>query len=307
MIDEAPSPCRRYASRHALPASRREGTKVRRVALPLDPGKIRHRPRRLADFVEQLEPVLAPVGGGHVHRHLFEERIDIGAQLGDRRHRAFEVLARNRLGGLFLHGVDRGRKLTLLWLKIEMRVGPAVIRAPVLLLLDAQDVGRALVSGEQARAVIGCKEFAERLDAADDEEQVVLSFALLRENGIDEIVARALIAELDFQAVVEEGKKIGSEFRAMPRATSTVDCLAALPACPPQASCICLLRWSRNALSSTMLNDPQRRSAQRIRILAARRLLVDRPESDQRVDLVGERDRDRHRIGGTRSSGPFGR
>src|SRR5579862_2087396 len=40
----------------------------------------------------------------------------------------------------------------------------------------------------------------------------------------------------------------------------------------------------------------QRRPPQRIRVLAPRRLLVDRPESDQRVDLVRKRDRDRHRI-----------
>ena len=44
-------------------------------------------------------------------------------------------------------------------------------------------------------------------------------------------------------------------------------------------------------------NDPQRRSPQRIRVLASGRLLVDRPEADQRVELVSERDRDRHRIG----------
>ena len=79
-----------------------------------------------------------------------------------------------------------------------------MIRATVLLLLDAQDVGRALVSREQARAVLGAKEFAERLDAADDEEQVVAALALLRQNSIDQIVARALIAELDLEAIVEE-------------------------------------------------------------------------------------------------------
>ncbi len=86
-----------------------------------------------------------------------------------------------------------------------------MIRAPVLFLLDAQDVGRALVSREQARAVVGAKEFAERLDAADDEEEVVAALALLRQNSIDQIVARALIAELDLQAIVEEGEQIGDQ------------------------------------------------------------------------------------------------
>ena len=44
-------------------------------------------------------------------------------------------------------------------------------------------------------------------------------------------------------------------------------------------------------------DHPQRRAPQRIGVLAPRRLLVDRPEADQRVELVGERDRDRDRIG----------
>jgi len=74
-----------------------------------------------------------------------------------------------------------------------------VIGGAVLLLLDAQDVRRALGAGEQARAVIGAKEFAERFDAADDEKQIVLAFALLGEDRIDEVVARALIAKLDLR------------------------------------------------------------------------------------------------------------
>ena len=57
------------------------------------------------------------------------------------------------------------------------------------------------------------KEFAERLDAADDEQQVVAALALLRQHRIDQIVARALIAELDLEAIVEEGRDqiVGSE------------------------------------------------------------------------------------------------
>src|SRR5271165_695470 len=45
-------------------------------------------------------------------------------------------------------------------------------------------------------------------------------------------------------------------------------------------------------------DHPQRRAAQRIRILAPRRLFVDRPKPDQRVDLIRQRDRNRHRIVG---------
>ena len=65
-----------------------------------------------------------------------------------------------------------------------------------------EDVGRALGAGEQILAVVGVEEFAERLDAADDQHEVVL--ACEREHRIDEIVPRALLAELDLQAVGEE-------------------------------------------------------------------------------------------------------
>jgi hypothetical protein len=44
-------------------------------------------------------------------------------------------------------------------------------------------------------------------------------------------------------------------------------------------------------------DHPQRRPPQRIGVLAPGRLLVDRPEADQRVELVGERDGDRDRVG----------
>src|SRR6266536_1570733 len=43
--------------------------------------------------------------------------------------------------------------------------------------------------------------------------------------------------------------------------------------------------------------NTQRRSAQRVRVFRSRWLLVDDPEAHQHVELVGERDRDRHRIG----------
>src|SRR5208283_446625 len=41
-------------------------------------------------------------------------------------------------------------------------------------------------------------------------------------------------------------------------------------------------------------DDAERGAPQREGVLAAGRLLVDRPEASERVELVGERDRDRH-------------
>ena len=61
-----------------------------------------------------------------------------------------------------------------------------------------------LVAGEQVLAVVGVEEFAQRLDPADDQHEIVLAFK--REHGIDKIVPRALLAQLHFQAVGEEGR-----------------------------------------------------------------------------------------------------
>ncbi len=49
--------------------------------------------------------------------------------------------------------------------------------------------------------------FPERLDPADDHEQIVLPRQ--REHRVDEIVPRALVAQVDFQAVGEEGEEVG--------------------------------------------------------------------------------------------------
>ena len=81
-----------------------------------------------------------------------------------------------------------------------------------------EDVAGALGAGEQVLAVVGVEKFAERLDAADHHQQIVL--ASEREHGIDEIVPRALLAELDFQAVGEEGQEIK-------RIANFIDCLPA--------------------------------------------------------------------------------
>ena len=62
-----------------------------------------------------------------------------------------------------------------------------------------------LIAGEQIFSVLGVEEFAQRLDAADDEEQIVLAFE--REHGVDQIVACALLAKLHFQAIGEEASR----------------------------------------------------------------------------------------------------
>ncbi len=69
----------------------------------------------------------------------------------------------------------------------QMMVGGVVEGAlPVLLLLGAQNVGGAAIADEEVRAVVGVEKFAERFDAADDHQEVVL--ALKREDRVDQIV-----------------------------------------------------------------------------------------------------------------------
>ena len=76
----------------------------------------------------------------------------------------------------------------------------------VLLLLGAQDVGGAAIAGEQVLAVVAVEQRAQRLDAADDHQQIVL--ARQREHRVDQIVPRALVAQIDFEAVGEEGEEV---------------------------------------------------------------------------------------------------
>ena len=77
----------------------------------------------------------------------------------------------------------------------------------VVLFLGAEDVGGAAIAHEQVPPVLGVEEAPERLDPADDHEQIVL--ARQREHRVDEIVPRALVAQVDFQAVGEEGEEAG--------------------------------------------------------------------------------------------------
>ena len=62
---------------------------------------------------------------------------------------------------------------------------------------------------------------------------------------------------------------------------------------------------SRNSVFKHDPDNAERGAAQRIRIFRAGRLFVDRPEANKRVDLVGERDGNRHRIGRHQIVRPF--
>ena len=148
-------------------------------------------------------------------------------------------------------------------------VDRAVIALAVFLLFDAQDVRPALDAGEQILAVVGVEEFTQRLDAAHDEQQVILPFE--REHSIDEIVLRALLAQLHFEAIGEERQEIVRLRDLAKRQTQIV--------------------------VDEDADHTQRRTTQRIRIFRAGRLLIDGPEAGENIQFVGQRDGDADRIG----------
>ena len=148
---------------------------------------------------------------------------------------------------------------------------------------------------------------------------------------------RALVAQIDLEAVGEEGEEVDSNTHSV---VGFADCRSNAPSRAIRRSFRCLRRsivdarlrrprqcfqasrWSRALHASRTIanrvrsrcadrlderkpqlilqhnpDHPQRRSPQRVGVFAAGRLLVDRPEADQRIELVGERDGDRDRRG----------
>ncbi len=76
-----------------------------------------------------------------------------------------------------------------------------------------ENIAGALGASEQILAVIGIEKFAERLDPVNHHQKIVLT--VQREYGIDEIVPRALLAELDFQTISEERETLECHRRSM--------------------------------------------------------------------------------------------
>ena len=76
---------------------------------------------------------------------------------------------------IVLHALDRGGQRHLLRLLQEELIVGAGVAGLVLLLLDREDVLRALDASQQVGAVVGLQELGQRLDALDDEREVVLA------------------------------------------------------------------------------------------------------------------------------------
>ena len=144
------------------------------------------------------------VGIVGVDRDIVEEGIDGRAELRHRRHGSLEIFACDGSGSSALDLIDGLGQRLFLGLFQQARIRRLIVAASILLLLDAQDVDGALGAGEEMLAVLGVEEEPKRLDAAHDHEQIV---AAEREHGIDQIVPRALVAQMHLQPVGEEGEQ----------------------------------------------------------------------------------------------------
>src|SRR5262245_46362865 len=118
--------------------------------LPLDARKIGNRARGLADFVEQLEAILAQfllVGAiRDIDRDLVEEVIDMRTKLGHGAHGGFVVFARDGIRGFHPRLFNRVSERLFLLLDIERRLWCLEILLAVLLLLDADNIYRTFVT-----------------------------------------------------------------------------------------------------------------------------------------------------------------
>ena len=110
----------------------------------------------------------------------------------------------NRFAGLPLSLIHRGGEFFLL-VGTEQCGLDGRCDGRALLLLGRQNVRRALGAGEQILAVLGVEEGAQRLDAADDGEEVA---ALRRNHGVNDVVAHAVVAQMDLEAILKKRAQV---------------------------------------------------------------------------------------------------
>src|SRR5262245_28264847 len=120
-------------------------------------------------------------------------------QLRHSAHGGSKILGLHRALRFLLGNVNRLGKRPFLILTIVRRIGATDILSPVLLLLDTDDVGCTLVAGEEILAIVAIEEFTQSLNAAHDEQEIILAFE--REDSIDKVVPSALLAQLDLEAI----------------------------------------------------------------------------------------------------------
>ncbi len=128
---------------------------------------------------------------------MFEEGVERRAEGGQSGHGAGEIFSGELRCDLGLDGFKGGEEGGFLG------EGCAFHRAGVwaiLLVLDAQDVLRALVGGEEGGAGFGFDEGAQGVGAGKDADDVVI----VADGGADDVGAGALSAKLDAEAVEDK-------------------------------------------------------------------------------------------------------
>src|SRR5215831_3899502 len=173
---------------------------------PLDAREIRDRFGGHPDLIEQLETILAQFllfgAVGNIDGHLLEESVDVRTELRHRTHRGLVVLSLDGGGCFRPDGVNRPCQRLFLLLAIAPLIGSIDISMPVLLLLDADDIGRALVAREQIPSVLGIEEFSKGLDPTHDRNNTCLPTHM--KNGVYKIVPRSFVAQLHFEPLLKK-------------------------------------------------------------------------------------------------------
>ena len=180
---------------------------------PLDFGKIGDGAGCCTDFVQKLQPILTHLFIIDVDCDAVEEGVDMRPQSRHRVHGGFEIFLFGGAASLGLGRVNSLRQRFLFRLLVELCDWSTSIRATVFLFLDADDVGRPLISSEQIFSIPSIEKFRQCFDAAHYKQKIILT--LQCEYRVHEIVARALFAELNFEAVGKKRQKIAWQQRLL--------------------------------------------------------------------------------------------
>ena len=169
-------------------------------------GQIGHARTDGTDAVEQVQPVAADRLVVGIDLNGLEKGVDRGAERGHRRHRGGEVFRFHGRGDDGFRSVE-GREQGAFFGRFgEFDVRALGIFNAVLLFRLRQDRVGALEALQQVRAIVGLEEGGEGAGAVDKEGEVVI--AGHGQAGVDDIMADALITQVGFQAVVQEGEEV---------------------------------------------------------------------------------------------------
>ena len=145
-----------------------------------------------------------------VDLHGLEEGVDGASQAGHGAHGVLEALGLHGRRDLGLGRVEGLEQRALLGLAGEPGIGAEGVLHAVARLGLGEDVVGTSEALDEVLAVRRVDERLERLGAADEEGEVVLGDrgAGPGERGVDDVVADAAVAQVDLEAVVEEGEEV---------------------------------------------------------------------------------------------------